>query len=78
MCASTKGRDMGVLRADGVLKPVLCRLARELDATGLLGGCWCIWDAALNRAQPFGYVIRASVSVILAISWHLHCELIKY
>merc|ERR1740130_115502 len=33
-----KGRDMGVLRADGALKPVLCRLSRELDVIKIKAG----------------------------------------
>lgn len=33
-----KGRDMGVLCADGSLKPVLCRLSRELDVLKIKAG----------------------------------------
>jgi hypothetical protein len=33
-----KGRDMGVLRADGAVKPVLCRLSRELDVLKIKAG----------------------------------------
>lgn len=33
-----KGRDMSVLRADGALHPVLCRLTRELDVLKIKAG----------------------------------------
>jgi hypothetical protein len=33
-----KGRDMGVLRVDGAVKPVLCRLSRELDVLKIKAG----------------------------------------
>merc|ERR1712072_627433 len=46
-----KGRDMSVLRADGALKPVLCRLSRELDVLKIKAG-------DQTRKVPLGDVER--------------------